>query len=46
MPNATDRSWFANTATFERFRPFGRVREVASRHVVCELVVDERGVVM
>jgi hypothetical protein len=27
MPDVTDRSWFANTATFERFQPFGRVRD-------------------
>ena len=27
MPDVTDRSWFANTATSERFQPFGRVRD-------------------
>jgi hypothetical protein len=32
MPDVTDRSWFANTATFERFRPFGRVRDNERSH--------------
>jgi hypothetical protein len=35
MPDVTDRSWFANTATFERFQPFGRVRASAAPRREC-----------
>jgi hypothetical protein len=37
MPDVTDRSWFANTATFERFQPFGRVRDSEGSPKVGEL---------
>jgi hypothetical protein len=37
MPDVTDRSWFANTATFERFQPFGRVRDNEGSPKVGEL---------